>query len=284
MMQRLSRRIGRRVMRRRLVRIPAACLLIFFLGGCAILGRAPSGPPLSDLQAEEIVDRIRQEGGRATSFYTRGALQVKDWYFEEESSMVMVGSLAPFRVKIEVTHGWGQPILHILVDRGRLEVLSFMEGRLYMGDFTPEALSRFIPGPLDTELIWAVLRGYPAVIPYARLTSPQANRIDLLDTRGQKVETLELGPEGRPSRVILPLQKTQLTFSGFEESEGVVYAGEVGVDQKGARGKLTLRREKVVFNRPVPNEVFTIEKPPTFTVMQLEKEGTRTEDRGSRND
>jgi hypothetical protein len=102
------------------------------------------------------------------------------------------------------------------------------------------------------------------------LTSPQANRIDLLDTRGQRVETLELGPEGRPSRVSLPLQRTQLGFSNYEEADGVVYAREVFVDQKGAKGKLTLRREKAAFNRPVPNEVFTIEKPPGFTVMQLE--------------
>lgn len=252
-------------------RFMTVCLLVVLLGGCATLGRVPPGPPLSDREVEETVAGIRKESGKATSFYTRGTLLVKDWYWEEETTMVMVGSSEPFRVKIEVTHGWGQPILHILVDRGKLEVLSFTEGRLYIGAFTPEALSRFIPGPMTPELIWSVLRGYPVVLPHTRGHSPHAGRIDLYGPGGERVETLEFDHGGmHPSRVNLPVQRAQLTFSSFEDAEGIVYAREVHVDQKGSRGKLTLRREKTVFNRAAPNEVFTVDKPPAFTVVQLD--------------
>lgn len=246
-------------------------LVGMLLSGCAAFRTAPPAPPLSKLQVDKILSIIKQEDGKVTSLYSRGTLLVKDWLREEESSTVIAGLREPFRVKIEITHSWGQPILHILIDRSRLEVLSFAESRLYMGDFTPEALSRFIPGPLSRELIWSVLRGYPGLLPYQRGISPRANRIELFGADEEKVETIDLAEDLQPFQVSLPVQRVVLTFSDIRESDGIAYSGEVGVDQKKARGKLSLRNEKMVFNRPIPNEVFTIEKPPAFTVVQLDK-------------
>lgn len=241
------------------------------LSGCAAFRTAPPAPPLSEPQVEKVLSGISQEDGRVTSLYSKGTLLFKDWLREEESSTVIAGSREPFRVKIEVTHSWGQPILHILIDRSRLEVLSFAESRLYMGDFTPEALSRFIPGSLSRELIWSVLRGYPVLRSYQRGISPRANRIELFGAGEERVETIELDENLQPVQVSLPAQEIVLTFSDIRESDGIAYAGGVGVDQKKARGKLFLRNEKMVFNRPIPNEVFSIEKPPAFTVVQMDR-------------
>jgi len=226
---------------------------------------------MSERQVEEALSGLQEQEGKVSSFYSRGNLLMKNWYAEEESGIVIAGSRDPFRIKIEVTHAWGQPILHVLIDRGKLEVLSFQESTLYTGDFTPEALSRFLPGPLSPELIWSALRGYPIVSPHRKVLSPEADRIELYDTGNEKVETIQFGRETRhPERVVMPRQQVALSFSDFAESDGIFYAREVEVDHRKSRGKLLLKVEKAVFNRPVPNEVFTLDKPPGFMVSRLE--------------
>ncbi|MDD5205641.1 MAG: hypothetical protein PHS17_09475 [Desulfobacterales bacterium] len=247
--------------------------LVMFLAGCAAFKGPPAGPPMGERQVEEALFRLQEQEGKVSSFYTRGNLFMKNWYGEEESGIVMAGLKDPFRIKIEVTHGWGRPILHILIDRGKLEVLSFQDSTLYVGDFTPEALSRFLPGPLSPDLIWSALRGYPTVSPHSKVLSPGPQRIDLYGAGNEKVETIQLGPEtSHPERVLLPPQQVALMFSDFVETDGIFYAREVEVDHRKSRGKFLLKNEKMVFNRPVPDEVFTIDKPQGFTVSRLEEE------------
>jgi len=250
--------------------LPMAFLLMF-LAGCSVFKGPPAGPPMSERQVEEALSRLKDQEGKVSSFYARGNLLMKNWYSEEESGIVIAGSRNPFRIKIEVTHGWGQPILHVLIDRGKLEVLSFQESTLYVGDFTPEALSRFLPGPLTPDLIWSALRAYPTVSPHSKVLSPEAGRIDLYGRDNEKVETIQFGRETlHPERVVLPRQQVALSFSDFVETDGVIHARGVEVDHKKSRGKLLLRNEKTVFNKPVPNEVFTLDKPPGFMVSRLE--------------
>lgn len=237
------------------------------LAGCATLeGEAP-GPSRGSIQVEEVLSRIQQQEERVFTFYTLGSLIVRDWYGEADSDVLVVGMRDPLRVKIEITHTWGQPILHILVDGKRLEVLSFSERRLYVGDFTPEALSKFFPGALSAQFVWSALRGYPALVVHEKAFSPERNRIVLQGPGEKEVEVIDLDTGGtHPARVLLPDQEVQLTFSDIHQVDGISYAREVGVDYKAGSRRLTLKGEKVVFNRPVPPAVFNLEKPPGFSV------------------
>jgi hypothetical protein len=246
--------------------------LLLLLVGCAGFRVGPAEPPLSGTQVDQAVSMMERQEREVRSFYIRGVVTAKSWAGEEGSNIVMVGSRDPFRVKIEVTDDWGQPILHILIDRGRLEVLSFSENTLYVGEFTPEALSRFLPGPLSRDLIWSALRGYPTVSPHEKALSPHGNRIELIGPAGERVEVIDLGrADMHPQRVSFPAEEVSLTFTDVVEQNGIFYATEVEVDHRNARGRLVLRNEKAVFNRPVPDEVFTMEKPPGFNVSRLEK-------------
>jgi hypothetical protein len=247
-------------------------LLGVLIGGCAAFRVTPAGPPLTDPEVEQAVSMLQRQETEVTSFYKRGVVLARSWAGEEEANIVIAGSKVPFRIKIEVTHSWGQPILHILIDRGRLQALSFSESTLYVGDFTPEALSRFLPGPLTRELIWSALRGYPTVSPHRKSSSPQANRIELIGSGGEKVQVIDLGQDDmHPQRVSFPAQQVSLIFSDVVEQNGIFHAREVEVDHKKARGRLVIRNEKTVFNRTMPDEVFTIDKPPGFSEKRLEE-------------
>ncbi|MBN2123142.1 MAG: hypothetical protein JW821_02510, partial [Deltaproteobacteria bacterium] len=245
-------------------------LAFLFLCGCAALTPL-RGSPLTDQQATTVLERILEQDRRVSTFYNVGQLSVGKWYGETDTDILIVGSRDPFRVKIEITHSWGQPILHVLVRQRRLEVLSFGERRVYAGAFTPEALSRFFPCEFTPDLAWAVLRGFPTLILHHGFRSRSPDQVSLLDAGKREVEVIEIEPETLlPSRVRFPDQGIQVAFSEFQESDGIAYAAEVKVHQVGEGRKVTLRSKKMVFNRNLPDQIFVLERPPGFEVHDLD--------------
>ena len=242
------------------------CLLLLSLSSCATLYK-----PLPDRDVEVILASIQAQERRVFSFYTTGGLSLHDRGWESESHVLIVGNRNPFRIKIEVTHPWGRPIVHILIDERNLQVLSFAEERLYIGAFTPETLSRFLPGQLDAHLVWAVLRGYPHLLPYHGTRSMKANQIRLIDQEGKAHEIIDLYPESKlPRMVFFPAKNIVLGFSDFQQIDGIYYARQVRVEDMGGKSNLMLKNGKMVFNKSIPKEVFQLVKPPSFRTYDLE--------------
>lgn len=241
--------------------------LFLSLSSCATLYK-----PIPDRDVEVILASIQAQERKVFSFYTRGGLSLKDRDWESESHVLIVGNRNPFKIKIEVTHPWGRPIVHILIDERNLQVLSFAEKRLYLGAFTPETLSKFLPGELDAHLVWAVLRGYPHLLSYQGTRSTKANQIRLLDEMGRAREIIDLYPESKlPRMVFFPAKNIGLGFSDFQQIDGIYYARQVRVEDMGGKSNLMLRNRKMVFNKTIPQEVFHLEKPPSFGTYDLEE-------------
>ncbi|MFH1351931.1 MAG: DUF4292 domain-containing protein [Pseudomonadota bacterium] len=206
------------------------------------------------------------------SFYSLGTVLVKNWLWESEANILIMGRKRPLKIKIEITHPWGQPILHILIDEPRLEVLSFRDKRLYVGDYTPQALSKFIPGDLDSNLIWAALRGYPTLLDYDRIGSSGGDQINLFNGKGKEVERITINPDSLlPRLIFLPENFIKLAFSDWQENEGIYNAGEVRLDDMEGKRELILKSKKTVFNKALPDQIFVMEKPPHFESVSLEK-------------
>jgi hypothetical protein len=243
------------------------CLLFLALSSCATLYK-----PLADRDVEIILASIQAQERKVFSFYTTGSLLLQDRDLESESNVLIVGNRNPLKIKIEVTHPWGRPIVHILIEEKNLQVLSFTEKRLYLGVFTPEALSKFLPGELDAHLVWAVLRGYPHLLPHRGISSIKANQIRLLDQKGRAREIIDLDPESKlPRTVFFPAKNIGLGFSDFKQIDGIYYARKVKVEDMGGKSNLMLRNRKMVFNKTIPNEVFHLEKPPSFGTYDLQE-------------
>lgn len=260
--------------------IPKANLITLFglflclFPGCAGLsGLFISGPPLSDPQVASIVSMIRMEEEKVTSFYTIGKILFQEGLWEEEADILIVGIKSPLKIKIEVTHSWGQPLVHILLSRGRLEALSFPDKKAYEGQFSPKALSRFFPGELDADLIWGALRGFPFLQAHHRAGSSKAYQITLYDDKGKETEILRIDPDTLlPRQVFFPDRNMDLAFSGYLENEGIRYARKVKVVQRGSSRGLLLDNEKMVFNKAIPDEIFLMERPPGFEILPLEEQ------------
>lgn len=256
----------------RFIKCLITCLVLILLPDCAIISRQPPRKPLTYQDITAIITGIREQGKKVFSFYTIGTLLIKNWYSESEANVLIVGTQNPFRIKVEVTHPWGQPILHILIHKGELQVLSFSENRLYHGNFTPQALSRFIPGGLNADLIWAALRGYPGPLRHYKVTSLKANQIILFDDKGNEIEIIDVFPESLlPKKVSYPGNSIKMAFSGFQENNGIYYPREVRVDNIKGRSDLILNNTKMFFNKTIPTQIFILNKPPGFEAVYLDE-------------
>jgi hypothetical protein len=245
-------------------------LVLFFLCGCATLYKPPS-PPLSKETVKTILSGIREQDSGVFSCYMNGQLTVKNWVWSADSNILIVGTKDPYRIKIEVTHSWGRPILHVLIDKGILKVLSFEDNRLYISPFTPEALSEFFPGHFDTDLIWAILRGYPNLQTYHRAISLKPDQISLFNVQGEALAVIDFNSESRmPIHVLFPQQDITLEYSDFQKDGGIVYAREIKAKSREKRGNLVIKNKNIAFNKTIPEGIFVLEKPPSFETFYLD--------------
>ncbi|MFC1824348.1 hypothetical protein ACFL9T_16690 [Thermodesulfobacteriota bacterium] len=215
---------------------------------------------------------MEEQAAKVKSFYTFGELTFKKWYGGSEFRILIAGTKDPYRLRIEISHSWGQPVIFIQIIKSRLEVLSFQEKKVYIGLFTPESMSRFLPGKLDHRLIWGVLRGFPILLEHQLVLSSRPDRISLLDKAGKEVEVIDFDSESLLPRLVeYPRQATKLVFSEFHQDGGIYYAGKIKTEKIKGLGEMTLKRKRAVFNRSIQEQLFQLEKPPGFEVHSLDQ-------------
>lgn len=252
---------------------PIILILILFTG-CATITTPPiPEKPLSANETLAIISNIKDQEEIVDSFYSTGRVVLKDWKWDSEADFLIAGEKTPLRIKIEITHPWGKPILHLLIDNESLEILSFQDKVLYRGSYTPETLSRFLPIEIDTHLMWAVVRGYPYILDHTEVVSRQGNQFSLINSLGHEVEIIDLYPESYlPRQAYFPLNQVNLLFSDIQDLNGIQYAKEVKVKSDTEKKGLVLKNSKMVFNRSIPEKIFSLKKPPSFRIIDLDNE------------
>ena len=258
------------------LRLALASLL--FLPVLLSIGCAPSrGPVLREtpgpLDAEMIVSGIRNQEEIVSAFYTTGTVFLKDSKWRSEAHMLTAGIKAPYRIKIEITHPWGNPIIHILIDDDKVEILSFSEKKVYIGRLSHDSLSRFLPVKfINRSLLWSILRGYPHILRYHGIGVQKMNRISLWDPKGREIEIIYLAPESLlPEIVSFPEQQLMLTFKRLKDNKGIYYASEVGVKSAGKGKNLIIKNKDMVFNTTIPEPIFILDTPPDFEAVYLDE-------------
>jgi hypothetical protein len=244
---------------------------ILLSGGCASMPGTLPQEQISLADAGEIISGMEEQGEGVRSFYAVGTVSVKGKILESDAEILAAGVKDPFTMKIEITHSWGSPLLHVLIKDGRLEVLSFQDKVLYAGAFTPEALSRFLSGfSLDEGMIWSILSGRPPIAVHEALL-PGPGRIILTGSEGIELETVFLPVKAHlPARVSFPQQSMEVSFSDFKEEGGISYAGEIELTGKKLRGDLSLKINRISLNASVPDQIFNLERPSTYETVDLD--------------
>lgn len=245
--------------------------LLLMVQACARLLGPPAPPPLAPDEIKRCLAFVQEQQTRVEAFYALGTLQAQKHLSRSESRFLIAGTRRPFRIKIELTHPWGQPLLHLLIEGDDVRVLAPAEKRLYVGKTRDAALSKYLPGVLERDQLWGFLRGLPSPVPYRRAASSEADQIDLFDEQGSIVQSMDLDPNTRaPGRVIYPDRGIRITFSQFIQAEAALYASRITLTDSTNGVRLERQVHQMVMNQPIPEEIFTLAVPPGYQTLPLE--------------
>jgi hypothetical protein len=248
------------------IRILIAGLIPIIFQCCAPVFVRPPSPPFDHQKIAHLVSSFEEQERRVQAFFSSGTLTVADYYSEFDADILIVATRDPLKIRIEVTHPWGVPIFHILIQEAHLQILSFPEKRYYnghLGDSDP-ALN-FFPLHLDPDQLWGLVRGYPILGEYYRVESQQGDQITLLNRELESVRIIDLYPQSDlPSLLSYPEQDIEVSFSDFENDEGIYYARNIIFNDSNAWTTLELNIKNMVLNKTIPEEVFDLKIPPYF--------------------
>jgi len=244
--------------------------VLLLSNGCAQFTTRPPSPPLGHQQIAGIISSFKDQESAVHTLISSGTLTIESQGAQSEAEVLIVARRDPSSIRIEITHAWGRPLLHILVDGPRLDILSFSEKRHYRGRLGSPFLLKQIPFPLDSDLLWSLARAYPVLPPYHRAQSEKGDQITLTDKQKSDIQVIDLYPDSNlPRRVWLCRQGTTMSFSNFQDSSDLIYGGEIGLSDAENTTRLTLEIRKMVFNRSVPEAIFQQEAPQDFEEVHL---------------
>lgn len=249
--------------------VAAAFLL---LSTCAPSVTAPPRPPLTPTDIQAAVGEISSQAKTTRTLFSTGHIHVNGRRGELDATLVIAAEKDPDRIRIEVTHPWGRPLVHILMDTSGLRVLSFTEKRLYMGQLGDPVLPGVFDIPLKREVLWSIIRAYPVLPPYHQVVSEAGPRLVFLTREGEKGAVMHMNPKGFiPQSIIFPAQETGIVYKDFQTEKEAIFARETAVrDQEG--NSLSIDLKAMAFNEPIPKEIFILRVPADFTKMRLSDE------------
>jgi len=237
----------------------------FFLPCCAPVSVQKSSRPFGPEKISDLVSMSRDQERQVHALFSLGRLTIKRRGSEAELNTLAAGVRDSGKIKIEITHPWGRPLLYLLLRERRFQILSFSEKRYYSGYLGSLEPSGVFPGTLEPDQIWTFIRGYPVIREHNRAVSLKENQITFLNTNGEYVQVIDFHPQSRtPCSVLFPEQDIRLTFSDFKNEDGIFYARKVGLSDPRTGSDLTFDLKQVVFNKAIPEEIFQLEKPEGF--------------------
>ena len=250
-------------------------LASFFFQYCAPVSNQKSFHPFDQLKITDLMAVSREQERRVHSLFSLGRLTIKRYGSETELNVLIAGERNSGNIKIEITHPWGRPVVHILINEIRFQILSFREKRYYYGRLGDSDTSGFFPVRLDPDQIWALIRGYPVVRNHNRAISLKGDQIVFLNKDGEKVQVIDFDPHSSlPCLMSFPGQEVAVSFSDFQNDDGIYYARKIGLNDPKTRSILTFDLKQIIFNQAIPKEIFKLEKPVDFEIMShLRQEG-----------
>jgi hypothetical protein len=248
----------------------AHIIILLALGaftGCAPLRPLPPAKPISQGQARHLIYQMKMQAEEVFSFLGIGKLLFKEGLQETDMDLLAVGR-KPSQIRLELTHTWGKPLLYIVADSANTSVLSFVEHTFYSGPSSGLPREEFFPLELDLETMWLILSGRIPILPHCTVASLRPNELTLFNGQGEAVERLSFS-QGltMPTVVHLPGQGFTVSLSQFKEGTLGPYPSKLTISQ-GDERQLEIRYTSLQHNRPIPDEIFRLNPPPDFHIIQ----------------
>lgn len=199
------------------------------------------------------------------TFYSRGRLAVHGKDGDFEADILFIGSQKPFILKIEVSHSWGRPIFHILINETDIQIISFPDNKWYHSKISHNNLHGFFPMHLDPYQIWSFGRGFPFLNTYDHAGQNNGNNIILIKRNGETEQTIKINSENTASFKVSMLKKgVDLIFMKIMTQERIQYATRNKIIDHATNTVLELEIKKAAFNRSFDPAIFDLDVPSDF--------------------
>jgi hypothetical protein len=243
--------------------------VLIFLFGCAPLVPYPPTPPFSQKEAARIIASLKTQGDEVTSFQGIGKVRFKDGEQESEANLLAVGS-RPLRVRLEISHPWGRPLFFVVADNKHTQAVSFVEKKVFRGEWSRLSLRPFSVLTLDPDSLWMALSGGVPILPHARAASLKQHEIRLFDEQEEVREIIAFFPDSRlPRSVYFPDKGITIAFSKYEHSDCGLKPSGIVIMSEVHNQSAEIRYKQLRINRSVPEEVFRLALPPGFEIVDL---------------
>ena len=234
--------------------------------GCAPLVPYVPERPFSQEQTTQLISHLRAQGDETSSFVGVGKLWYRDGEEESDSNLLVVGS-RPFKLRLEVTHTWGKPLVHLVVDKRTISVLSLVEHKFYRGFPGDLPTRQFFLFDLDLDSAWMILSGTVPILPHQKAVSMKPNEITLYNDDDEAVETISFSSRSLlPRYVHLPQQGFTIALAEFKELSLGRYPSTITI-AKGDENQIEIRYKSLQLNKQIPEEVFSLNPPPDFEIV-----------------
>jgi len=244
--------------------------LFTLVSGCASLAPFPPAKPFSQKESDRIISKLIDQEKKVLSFQGLGKVMIKKGEEEIEANLFTVGS-NPYKIRLEITHSWGRPLIHIVADEKNISVLSLTEKKFFRGP--PHSFNReqfFLYG-LDLDLVWKIFSGsVPILSSSVRMMSLRPHEISLYNKQDEIVETICFSSKTLlPQSIHFPKKELSILLSEFDEGSLDPHPLKIKILKQREDQLVVIRYKKLTFNNLVPEEIFHLNPPPSFEIVNL---------------
>jgi len=248
-------------------------LFIFLLTlvlGCASLAPFPPAKPFSQQESDRLISNLQDQEEKVSSFQGVGKLMLKKGEEEIEANLFTIGS-TPYKIRLEITHPWGRPLLHIVADEKSISVLSLRDKKFFRGPPHSFNMKQFFLYGLDLDLAWKIFSGsVPILSTYGRTVSLKPHEISLYNKQGEIIETISFSSKTLlPRSIYFPKKGLSIRLSEFDEGYLDPRPLKIKVLKENEDQLVVIRYKSFTLNKPVPEEIFQLNPPPSFEIVNL---------------
>jgi len=226
--------------------------------------------PIRFENPSHLISCILEQDRCIKNFISSGRIKIKHRGVVPEVKLLIVAGKDPFRIKGEVTHPWGQPILHFLVRENNFQVLDFAEKKVYTGRLGGSSFPALFPMNLEADQLWTLMRGFPSLVHPHHRFSQTGDQILVTDKGGNPILAIFYHPTAfLPLRIQFPGQKGEIRFSGFSKENHAAYAASVDFRDPRSGTLLSYRIDKMVPNPSISDRIFMLDIPDHYERILL---------------
>ena len=245
-------------------------LIVSLLLGCAYVAPFPSAKPFSQQEVVRLISLLSEQEEKVVSFQGVGRLRFKQGEEDSESNLFAIGS-KPFKIRLEITHPWGKPLFHIVVDERNTSVLSLVDNKFFWGPSNSVNTNRFFLCGLDLDSAWKIFSGRVPILPHHSAASSKPNRITLYNRQDEVVEVISFSPGSLlPRSVYFPKKGITVMLSEFKEGDLGSYPLKIKIVKGDEDQLVEIKYKDLHVNKQIPEEVFRLDPPPDFEIIQLD--------------